>query len=271
MGLDGRLGHRKLIGDLLVEQTLGQHRQHARLLRGERGESPHALGGLAINGSVEIDIRRRPDLAGQHRADRGLHRLHVGALGDEARGAEFEAQANDVALLARGHDHYRRAGILGAQHDQAGIAARAGHREIEQDEIDVRIGVERLRRLVEAAAFDDIRPGDGVGDCLAQGATEKRMIVGDQNAGRLMFQSRLFALGPNRLLKAEAGGSGRKQSLYRTFFYHILKSNRRKQIVFPAPDAAPSCAPFALRRKPRRGRGRGPLRPSLQRAKKRRK
>lgn len=46
--LDCRLGHAKLIGDLLVEQTLSQHHQHAYLLWRQGGQPGNQVSGFFI-------------------------------------------------------------------------------------------------------------------------------------------------------------------------------------------------------------------------------
>ena len=51
MRLDGRLAHTEVEGDLLVEQTLTQHLQHAHLLGGERRESRGQVGDAAPGAS----------------------------------------------------------------------------------------------------------------------------------------------------------------------------------------------------------------------------
>src|SRR5581483_2447236 len=76
-----------------------------------------------------------------------------------------------------GNDHYWHAGILGTQTHQAGKAAHAGHGEIEKDEIDIVVAIEKFGDLVEIAGLGNV---DAVGkalDRLAQGPAEERMIV----------------------------------------------------------------------------------------------
>ena len=56
----------ELVGDLLVEQPLRQHHQHAHLLRRERREPRQQRGGLGVGAGVEIDVGRRPHAAPEH-------------------------------------------------------------------------------------------------------------------------------------------------------------------------------------------------------------
>ena len=64
MRLDRRLGDAELVGDLLVEQTLRQHHQHANLLRRQRGEPTRQRArfavGLAQSGSKSGGVHRPP-------------------------------------------------------------------------------------------------------------------------------------------------------------------------------------------------------------------
>src|SRR4051795_10791537 len=50
MRLDGRLRDAELVGDLLVEEPLGQHHQDPALLRRQGREPPHYLGRLLVLG-----------------------------------------------------------------------------------------------------------------------------------------------------------------------------------------------------------------------------
>ena len=59
----------QLVGDLLVEQPLRQHHQHPHLLRRQRCQPRHQVGGLGVRAGAEIDVGRRPDAAVQHARD----------------------------------------------------------------------------------------------------------------------------------------------------------------------------------------------------------
>ncbi len=83
-----------------------------------------------------------------------------------------------------------RLGILRAQIHQAGEAAHAGHREIEQNEIDVAAALDELGDLLERAGLADMRAAEQSGHRLAQRAAEQRMVVGDQQMVGLRLAQR---------------------------------------------------------------------------------
>jgi len=62
-------------------------------------------------------------------------------------------------VIGRDHDD-RQARILRAQIHKAGKAAHAGHREVEQDQIDVAAAFENLADLLECAGFGDVRAAE---------------------------------------------------------------------------------------------------------------
>ena len=201
MRLHRRLGDAELVGDLLVEQPFRQHHQHAHLLRRQRRHARHQFAGLAVGADAQIDVRRRPHAAAEHARDRVAHLLDAERLGDEARGAEIHAAADDGGIVVGRHHHHRHARILRAQVHQAGKAAHARHRQIEQDEIDVAAALEQFGDLVEGSGLGDFDLLQQAGHRLAQRAAEQRMIVGNHQAVvRPVTQVR-------RILRFDRGGN----------------------------------------------------------------
>ena len=78
--LHRRLRDAELVGDLLVEQALRQHHQHPHLLRRQRRQPRHQVGGLGIGAGAEIDVRRRPTPPSNTRGDRVAHGLDAERL-----------------------------------------------------------------------------------------------------------------------------------------------------------------------------------------------
>ena len=156
MRLDGGFRHAELEGDLLVEQSLAQHHQHAHLLRRQRGEARDQLGAFARGQVAEIDVGRQPHLAADDPADRLANALDRLRFRDEARGAAVEALANGAGIVAGGHDHHRHLGVLGPQVEQPRHAVHARHAEVEQDEVGLARQRQPVGQLVERAGLQDL-------------------------------------------------------------------------------------------------------------------
>ena len=73
--------------------------------------------------------------------------------------------------------------MLRAHGGQAGQAVVAGHVQVEQDQVDAGLGVERGEHAVEAVGLADLRVGHGIGGGLPQRGAEQRVVVGDQQHG----------------------------------------------------------------------------------------
>lgn len=190
--LDGGFRHAEFIGDLLVEETLREHHQHPDLLRRQRDEPVAQLGHVGIDPGGKIDIGRGPDVAVHHLADRLAQGLDPVALRDKAGRAEFHRPADRVAIVARGHHHHRNRGILRPQIDQAGKAADARHRKIEQHEIDVGFFLQQGRQFTERTGFIDIRSRDHAPDRFPQRPPEERVVVGNHQPGGGGRRSHVF-------------------------------------------------------------------------------
>src|SRR5581483_3254275 len=177
--LDGGLRHAELEGDLLVEQPLAQHHEHAHLLRRQRGETRHQLGALARRLAGKVDVGRQPHLAADDAADRLADALHRLRLRDEPRGPAIEALADGAGVVARRDDHHRHLRVLGAQVDEPRHAVHPRHAEIKQDEVDLAGGAQLLGQLVEGAGLQNLGIGERGAQRLPQCAAKQRMVVND--------------------------------------------------------------------------------------------
>ena len=99
MRLDRRLRDAELIGDLLVQQPLGDHGEHARLLRGQRLQAFDQFGNLLVALHAEFEFVRRPDAAVEHDADGVAQLLEIRRFGDEAGGAEAQGPSHRLAVV----------------------------------------------------------------------------------------------------------------------------------------------------------------------------
>ncbi len=182
MRLDGRLRHAEFVGDLLVQKTARQHHQHANLLRRQRRQAIAQAAGLRIGGRGHIHLSRNPHLAVEHLLDRVAQFLDAEPLGDKTRRTEIQRAAHGLAIVAGRHNDHRNFRILGAQIDQAGKAADAGHRQIEQHEIGLALLFEQRCQLLERTGFIHLRRRKNARDRFPQCATKQRMIVGDDES-----------------------------------------------------------------------------------------
>jgi hypothetical protein len=82
--------------------------------------------------------------------------------------------------LTQAHDRHLGGGV--AQRDQAGEAGRARHLQVEQDHVQVEIGVagDHLSRLIERARLEDFVLAEQAFDDLTQRRAEQWMVVGDK-------------------------------------------------------------------------------------------
>ena len=179
MRLDGGFGHAEFIGDLLVEQPLGQHAEHPRLLRRQRLQALDEVRDFRVALDAEVDAGRRGDAAGKHSFDRAADFFHARRFRDEARRAEFQRAANGFRIVMGRHDDHGHGRVDAAQRDQAGQAGCSRHRQVEEHEIDVVVlGHQRLGAL-EIAGLQDCRHVAQPGQRLLQRAAEQRMVVRD--------------------------------------------------------------------------------------------
>ena len=101
MGLDGRFGHVQLVGDLLVQQTIANHGQHAELLRRQAGQAGAGGFGFVTDIGYVLNIARPPHVT----IENGPHRLLDGfkrtGLWNETAGAELARARNDRCVFLR--------------------------------------------------------------------------------------------------------------------------------------------------------------------------
>ena len=185
MGLHGGLGDPEFVGDLLVEQALGQHGQHAHLLRRQGAEAADEVGGLRVLGGREIHVRRGPGVAGKHRLDGAADAVDVDGFRNEPGGAEIHGPADHGGLLRGRHDHHRKLGILRPERHEAGKALDARHGQVEQDQVDVAFLGEGGVQVIHPTRFHHPGLGHDGGNGLPQRAAKQRMVVGNDDRGGL--------------------------------------------------------------------------------------
>ena len=128
------------VGDLLVEQALGDQAEHLVLVR---RQATHALGqqriarrGLRARHHV-AQRRWQPRLAVQHLPQRIAQVGHARALGQVAGGTEVERAADHRGLVVGGDDDDGQPGPQCADRRKTGQAVVTGHVQIEQQQVDV--------------------------------------------------------------------------------------------------------------------------------------
>ncbi|KAG1195041.1 hypothetical protein G6F35_013292 [Rhizopus arrhizus] len=128
MHLHRVLGQPQRVGDLLVEQAIGQAQQHAELLRGQLGQ---AAGQQRVGLGALGGHRREPQAAVEH----GLHRLADGLgrgrLRDETGRAELLRAADHPRMVIGREDHHRNVRMRAASsstRSTSGCASRASAR-----------------------------------------------------------------------------------------------------------------------------------------------
>ena len=128
--------------------------------------------------------RRHVDAAAHDDVQRFLQRLVAGPLRHEAHGAEVDG-ADHVGAAIRRRDHHHRHGRIGvAQLGQHLEAVGIAEAQVEQHQVEVRIGGERLAR---GACAGDADHGDVAADPLddvLQRREDQRMVVDEQDFHR---------------------------------------------------------------------------------------
>ena len=152
MDLHRALGNVERARDLLVRLALAEQAQHVALARRQHRhdvgvDRRRRLGRARRLGQQQ---RRRVDAAAEHLLERRDHRLRVERLGDVAEGAGGERVEHVLALLRAGHDDAPQLGIGVAQLADRGGAVHARHRQIDDGEVDLGVGVEQLAQLRQA-------------------------------------------------------------------------------------------------------------------------
>ena len=143
--------------------------KHAELLRREAG---HAARGGGF-------VRRH---AGAARARTGTRSgavqtppcrmvckasMMVGTAADLAMNADApcsERALRDVLVFAAGDHDHRDRGVVRANLHEAGKTMRARHAEVEQQQIDFRMRMQRREQRIDGVGFEGARTGEGLGD-----------------------------------------------------------------------------------------------------------
>ena len=147
MRLHRRHRHVELIGDLLVQLACDDQPQHHALLRRQRADA--AADAL----DLRLGIRRGREIVGdidvtrQDRLDRRDDLAALQRFGDEPGGTVGDRAVDDLAIRRGGHEHDGQRREPVAQHRQPGKAARIGHVEIEQDEVEIALAIDDLDRF----------------------------------------------------------------------------------------------------------------------------
>ena len=60
---------------------------------------------------------------------------------------------------------------------------RSGHAEVEQQQIDVRMRMQRREQRVDGIRFEGARADQGLGDGELERLAKQRVVVGDEDGG----------------------------------------------------------------------------------------
>ena len=125
--------------------------------------------------------RRQVHAAGQDESQRGEQDGRARRLGNESRGAPVDGGA-DVGVPLRGrHDHHRKRRKALAQHAERGEPVHAGHSEVQEDEIRIRLGVRDAKRLLRARRIEQLGRLLELAEHETQAGAEQRVVVADQD------------------------------------------------------------------------------------------
>ncbi|MCY1375598.1 hypothetical protein D9M69_630240 [compost metagenome] len=126
---------------------------------------------------------RHPALAIEHRADGLPDGVRIGRLRNEAQRTVVERAAHDRRLFPRRHDDHRQLRVQCAQVHQRVEAVRAGHVEVHQQQIGIRVRIDQHVQRVHTVGFMQFHAGHHPLHGAAQRLTEQRVVVGDQQGG----------------------------------------------------------------------------------------
>ena len=203
MGLDGRLGDAEFVGDLLVQQALRQHHQHADLLRRQRSEPARQRARLRVrlrvagrNPAASIGRRRAPARS-RRASSRVEFDLGMKPAAPNSRQWRITARSSLPDTMTTGVDGpLGRAGTAGPKIRARRACVRSSSTR------SVSGGASSAAAMLSKSCATAISaPGDGAEHRLAQAPDDQRMIVGDQNPHRLAQSHLLLAAVPaGRLL-----------------------------------------------------------------------
>ncbi|MNI44611.1 hypothetical protein D3C73_989920 [compost metagenome] len=154
MHLHRVLGQPHLIGNLLVEQAVGQAQQHPELLRRElrqtAGQQRVGLGTLGGH-------RREPQATIEHRCHRFTDGFGRRGLGNETGRAELLRATNHPRVVVGGQDHHRNVRVRTAHVQQRGEPMRARHGQVQQHQIHIGLRIQRRGKCFGAGDLAHLR------------------------------------------------------------------------------------------------------------------
>ena len=83
--------------------------------------------------------------------------------------------------LRGGHDHDRKRRKALAQHAERGEPVHAGHSEVQEDEIQIRLGVRDAKRLLRTRRVEQLGRLLELAEHETQAGAEQRVVVADQD------------------------------------------------------------------------------------------
>jgi hypothetical protein len=128
---------------------------------------------------IRSEISGRGDPARQHRYHSRPYVFHARRFRYEAGRAEFQRAPDRLGVVMCGYDHHRHRRMDAAQGNQPGKTARAGHGQIEQNEVDILIGRDQRLRRLEIPGLENRRDIGDAGQRLLQRAAKQGMVVRD--------------------------------------------------------------------------------------------
>ena len=96
-----------------------------------------------------------------------------------------------LGLAGSRDDHHGHARIILAQGHQPLEAVHARHVQVQQHQVDLRPAAEDVAALPVVAGLQDLGHAQGLPHRLGQGATDQRMVVGDQHGMAGMVEQRV--------------------------------------------------------------------------------
>ncbi len=135
------LGQPQRVGDLLVEQAIGQAQQYPELLRGQLGQ---AAGQQCVGLGAFGGHRREPQATIEHRLHRLADGLGRSRLWNETSRAELLGTTDHPRMVVGREDHHRNVRMRAAHVQQRGETVRAGHGQVQQHQVHIRVGIQRF-------------------------------------------------------------------------------------------------------------------------------
>ncbi len=122
-----------------------------------------------------------PVISPDHRIEGVDQLFHGDRLGDETQRAEPQYLLDDGGIF-RGGDHDNgQVGILAAQVGEAGEAVGAGHLEIEQQQVYLRVFPQQAGQAVDGVGLQQLGILDGHVHSLIEGAPKQGVVICDDD------------------------------------------------------------------------------------------